>query len=107
VNGRLLGLLGIALKGRNIVLGREAVRLAVRRERVRLLVLAADAGSALEKEMRRLGEGTGLEVVRGPGRAELGGALGRSEISVAGITDDGLADAVKKAAGGEWAERPR
>jgi len=107
VNRRMLGLLGIARKGGNIVLGREAVRLAVRRERVRLLVLAIDAGGALAQEVRRLGEGAGLEIVRGPERTELGSTLGRSQVSVAGITDEGLAAAVKKAAAGEWTGRPR
>ena len=101
MSGRLLGLLGLAHKGGNIVLGRNAVRLAARRERVRLLVLAADAGGALAKEMRRLGENAGLEIVRGPERTELGRALGRSEVSIAAITDEGLAAAAKKAAGGE------
>ena len=89
-----LGLLGLALKGRRLEVGRDRVRVALHRGRARLVVLAPDAGGALVDEMTAITEEKGVTMVEGPSRDEMGRVLGRRAVAVTAVTDKGLADAL-------------
>ncbi len=102
------GLVGIARKGGNASLGRAAVREALREGRGCLVLLARDAGEALVDEMQVLTGRSDVPLLRFGGREMLGRALGRSEVSVLSIDDNGLARAIqqKLEAGGGDGGRP-
>ncbi len=89
----VLGLMGLARKGGNAAVGRDPVRDAVRRGRARLIVVAADAGDAINREVQRIGEGAQIPILTIGTRDLLGRALGRAEVSVTAFTDAGLAEA--------------
>ena len=79
-----LGLLSLARKGGNIVLGEEQAGAAARASRARLMLLASDAGG---------------HTVRRATRDELGDALGTTSCAIAAITDVQLALAFVKTLG--------
>ena len=82
-------MLGIARRAGLIVLGTRAVRGALRKGRVHLLILAKDAS---ENALPRLGEeGKNVSRIRLGTRETLGKAVGRGEVVVAGIIDGDLA----------------
>jgi ribosomal protein L7Ae-like RNA K-turn-binding protein len=91
-----LGLLGIALKGGRLSIGRDRVREALHRGRARLIVLAEDAGEALRREVSTMTASSGVPWVDGPASEEMGRSLGRTRVSVAAVTDDGLAEALMR-----------
>jgi ribosomal protein L7Ae-like RNA K-turn-binding protein len=93
---RALGLLGIAFKGGNAVLGRDAVRESIHRGRARAVILAADAGPSIARELQGLAAAGAVPVHVVATRDLLGRNFGRGEIAVVSITDAGLADAVGK-----------
>jgi len=90
------GLVGIARKGGNASLGRTAVREALRDGRGHLVLLARDAGAALVDEMVELTRRSRVPMMRFAGREMLGRALGRSEVSVLSIDDNGIALAIQQ-----------
>ena len=92
-----LGLLGIALKGGRLAVGRDRVREALHRGRARLIVLAVDAGQALRDEVSTVADRSAVPVIDGPECQEMGRSLGRARVSVAAVTDHGLAEAFKRA----------
>ncbi|MBQ6205997.1 MAG: hypothetical protein IJK52_02835 [Oscillospiraceae bacterium] len=88
-------LLGLALRGGNLVTGSDAVASAVSTGTARLLLLSADASVRTCKDAEAWAErGNCLLVALPCDKAELGGALGRGSVAVAALTDTGLAAAV-------------
>jgi len=89
----LVPYLSLARKAGSLEIGFRAVRRALHRGRVHLLILATDAGASLSK----IDTGT-LPVISPADRATLGAWLGRKEIAILGLTDPHLARAVREKA---------
>lgn len=88
-------LLGLALRGGNLVTGSDATRAAAYAGKARLLLLSADASVRTCKDAELwAGRGNCLLIALPCDKAELGGALGRGSVAVAALTDAGLAAAV-------------
>jgi ribosomal protein L7Ae-like RNA K-turn-binding protein len=96
----LLGLLGLGLRGRLVVVGVDPVRAELQTGKIRCVVLASDASLRAVEKVVRLAEGRGVPVVPGPAAAEIGGRLGRPPVMVVGVRDRGLADGILRAAPG-------
>ncbi|HEY6947555.1 MAG TPA: ribosomal L7Ae/L30e/S12e/Gadd45 family protein [Gemmatimonadales bacterium] len=96
----LLGLLGLGLRGRRVVVGVDPVRAELQGGKIRCVVLASDASPRAVEKVVRLAEGRGVPVVPGPAAAEIGGRLGRPPVMVVGVRARGLADGILRAASG-------
>ena len=88
---RVLGLLGLGIRARNVVVGVEQVRLAARKGRLALAVVAPDASPNSRKKLLPLLEATGVRVVQGPSAGSLGSAAGREATAAIGVIDRSLA----------------
>lgn len=90
----ILPLLGLALRGGNLVLGEEPVEAAARARDARVLLLATDAADNTRRRTERFA-GTGQCLwLRVPfTKEELGRAFGRTSVAIAAVTDIGLASA--------------
>ena len=87
-----LGLLSLARKGGNIVLGEEQAGAAARASRARLMLLASDAGGHTVRRAKSFVAGTAQPLLTLPyTRDELGDALGTTSCAIAAITDVQLA----------------
>ena len=95
----LLGLLGLGLRGGNVVIGIEGVRAGLRAGRCQCVVVASDASRRALEKVVRLAAGRGVPRVIGPPAVELGARLGRPPVMVVGITDARLARGAVAAAG--------
>lgn len=95
---RIRSLIGTAARGGRAAVGSDAVRDAVRRELAVLLVVATDAAAAAKHaEVQHMVQ-AGAAVPYGT-KALLGEALGRGEVGVMAITDDGMAAALRHTIG--------
>jgi ribosomal protein L7Ae-like RNA K-turn-binding protein len=89
---RALGLLGLAQRAGGIIAGSDAVLAAFGKGRVRLVLLAADAGANAEKKVRDKCAFYRIQMVSCFDRNELGRALGRGPTVMAGVTDPGFTE---------------
>jgi ribosomal protein L7Ae-like RNA K-turn-binding protein len=96
VERRVLGLLGLGVRGRNIVVGVEQVRVAARRGQLALAIVAPDASPNSRKKLLPLLTARRIPVREGPAATALGGLVGRETTAAIGITDVSLARGVKK-----------
>ena len=95
---RALGLLGIARKAGKLSTGEQTVGAMLYEKHARLTLLSSDAGSAVDRRIRGLAEGTRQRVLVVPyDKLTLGAALGRPSVSVAAFADVSLALAFVKA----------
>ena len=92
---KLLGLVGLGVRGRGAVVGVERVRGAARRGKLHLAIAAPDASSNSLNKVVPLLQARGITVVLGPSAAELGSAAGRETTAVVGIVDRGLAAGIR------------
>ena len=93
---RVLGLIGLGIRARNAVVGVEQVRLAARRGRLVLAIVAPDASPHSRKKLLPLLEATGVRVVQGPAAASLGSVAGRESAAAIGVIDRSLANGLRK-----------
>ena len=91
----VLSLLGIALRGGNLVIGEEPVEAVARARDARLLILASDAADNTRRRIAHFADVGQCIWVRVPfTKEDLGRTLGRSAVAVAAVTDVGLAAAI-------------
>jgi ribosomal protein L7Ae-like RNA K-turn-binding protein len=93
---RVLGLVGLGVRARNAVVGVEQVRIAARKGRLALAVVAPDASPHSLKKLLPLLKATGTRVVQGPGAVALGTAAGKESTAAVGIIDVALARGIQK-----------
>ena len=93
---RVLGLVGLGIRARNAVVGVEQVRIAARKKRLSLVIVAPDASPHSQKKLLPLLSAIGVRVVQGPGAETLGAAAGRQSTAAIGITDPALARGLRK-----------
>lgn len=104
VNGgtlrKVLGLIGLGVRARQVVIGVDQVRAAAHRGRLALAVVATDASENSVAKVAPLLAAKGIAVVRGASAAELGTAAGRGPTAAIGVVDGHLADGIRAALGG-------
>ena len=106
IERRLLGLIGLGMRGRNVVVGVEQVRVAARKGALALAVVAPDASANSLKKIVPLLAALRIPELRGPGAAKLGAAVGRDSTAVVGVTDRALARGMRELLE-QVAEQPR
>lgn len=94
-------LLGLAYRAGRVVTGDELVLRAVRRGRVRLVILAADASERTRKKWQDKCAFYAVPLVVTSDRTQLGEALGKEERVIVGVTDENFARRLKELAGND------
>lgn len=95
VERRLLGLLGLGIRGRLAVLGVDRVREAAQRGVLRVAVVAADASHHSRQKVERLLAAKGVPTISIASAAVLGEAAGRDTTAVIGVVDAQLAKGIR------------
>lgn len=93
---RLLGLIGLGVRARHVVVGVEQVRMAARRGRLAIAIVAPDASPNSRKKLLPLLAAKRIAVREGPLANTLGAVVGRETAAAIGVTDASLARGVKK-----------
>jgi len=89
---KLLGLLGLAFRGRRIDLGEQPVLRAIQERRAVMILIASDAGENTSHRISLKAANVGIPVTRcGYDKNVLGSAFGRTSCAVAAICDAKLA----------------
>ena len=99
VRRKVLGLVGLGVRGRLSVAGTESVREQARRGALRLAIVATDASRHSRDKVIPLLRAKRVTVVEWPSAAELGGVVGRASTAAVGIVDDALARGIREAVG--------
>lgn len=88
---KVLGLVGLGIRGRNAVVGVQQVREAARRGKLKLALVASDASqNSLDKVVSLLAARE-VRVIHAFTSSELGEIAGRVSVAVIGVSDAGLA----------------
>jgi ribosomal protein L7Ae-like RNA K-turn-binding protein len=94
---KVLGLVGLGIRGRLAVVGVQLVRDAAKRDRLKVALVASDASQNSLDKVSSLLRARRVPVIGSMTSAELGGVAGRESVAVIGITDAGLAKGIVSA----------
>ena len=94
----LLNLLGLGVRGGNVILGVDGIRSELQAGKVHCVVLASDASARAMEKVARLAQGKEIPLLAGPDAATLGDRLGRPPVQAVGVKDRALAEGVLRAA---------
>ena len=97
---KVLGLLGLGVRGRLVVVGAERVRVEALKGTVHLAVVALDVSRHSIDKVLPVLRARKVEVIEWPNAAELGGAVGRDTTAAVGIVDQALARGIRGAVAG-------
>ena len=97
---KVLGLLGLGVRGRNVVVGAERVRSDAMKGTVVLAIVATDVSQHSLDKVVPLLRARHVEMIGWPSAAELGAAVGRETTAAVGIVDQGLARGIRGAVAG-------
>jgi len=90
MNTRLHGYLGLANRARKALVG-EAIVKTWEKGKIKLLIIALDASERNAEKLTLRALDSHIATLRLMSKAELGSALGLSEVSAVAITEPGLA----------------
>ena len=93
---KIAGYLGIAQKAGRIAAGDNNVREALKKKKVKLLVLAQDASGQIKEELTLLANEQGIGIIYWPSKLDLGLVVGKSRRGAVGVLDLGFARAINK-----------
>ena len=96
VTERLLRLIGLGVRARNVVVGVEQVRTAAKKGSLMLAVIAPDASANSREKVVPLLRARRVMFVEGPTAAELGAAVGREQTAAVGVVDPQLARGIRE-----------
>jgi ribosomal protein L7Ae-like RNA K-turn-binding protein len=100
VRRKILGLVGLGIRGRLVVVGVQQVRDAARRGKLRLALVADDASkNSLDKVVPLL-SAREIDIMKGLKSDDLAAVCGRDSVSAVGVLDSGLAKGIRAAANG-------
>src|SRR5918997_2915273 len=107
---KILGLVGLGVRGRLAVVGVQQVREAANKGKLRVALVAMDASkNSLDKVLPLL-TARRVRVIDALGAAELGAAVGRETTAAVGVLDANLARGIRSivegSGGGADAARP-
>jgi ribosomal protein L7Ae-like RNA K-turn-binding protein len=88
---RLLRLIGLGWRARNVTVGVDAVRRDLQSGKCRCVVLAEDASPRAVDKVVRLAAGKGVPLVPGPRAAAIGAQVGKPPVMAVSIRDRALA----------------
>jgi ribosomal protein L7Ae-like RNA K-turn-binding protein len=91
---RLLGMVGLGMRARTIVVGVDGVRTALQSGKCECVILAADASPRALEKVVRLAAATGVPLVSGPPAVALGDRLGKPPVMAVGVRDRALAKGI-------------
>jgi ribosomal protein L7Ae-like RNA K-turn-binding protein len=93
---RLLRLIGLGVRARNVVVGVEQVRDAAKKGKLSFAVVAPDASENSRNKVVPLLRARRVKFVEGPTAAELGAAVGREHTAAVGVVDGQLARGIRE-----------
>ena len=93
---RVLSMLGLATRSRNVVSGGFATEAAVKEGKAALVIIAEDASGNTRKKYSNMCDFYEVPCAVHGTKAVLGHSMGKDERSVLAVTNEGFADSIRK-----------
>lgn len=96
INKKILGLVGLAARARNISFGADSVELQIKKRKVKLIIVAEDASTRTKEKFIKLSEQFNIPIEIMGEIDELSKAIGKNNKAIIGIEDINLSNEIQK-----------
>lgn len=96
INKKILGLVGLAARARNISFGADSVELQIKKRKVKLIIVAEDASTRTKEKFIKLSEQYNVPIIIKGNIEELSKTIGKSNKAIIGIEDINLSNEIQK-----------
>ena len=100
MNDRLLGMLGLAVRAGKVTYGVFQTEKAIDEGKVKLVVAASDIGASNRRRIENKCAQNDIKIIFYSDKETLSHSVGKKNMPLAGVCDDGFAAAVVKIYGG-------
>lgn len=95
-NNKILGLLGLAARARNICFGADSVEEEIRKRKVKLVIIAKDSSERTQKKFLTLSEDNNVPICIYENIENISKAIGKSNKAIVGVKDLNIAKEIEK-----------
>ena len=96
INNKILGLMGLAARAREVCFGADSVELQVKKKKVYLMIVAKDASDRTKDKFRNISYEYDIPIIIEGEIEILSKAIGKSNKAIIGIEDSHLASEIQK-----------
>ena len=96
INKKIIGLIGLAAKARNISYGADSVEIQVKKKKVYLIIVAQDASDRTKERFKNISEKYKIPLIIVGKIEELSKAIGKSNKAILGVENLNLSKEIQK-----------
>ncbi len=96
INKKILGLVGLAARARNVSFGADSVELQIKKKKVKLIIVAEDSSTRTKEKFIKLSEQYNIPIIITGNIDELSQAIGKNNKAIIGIENINLASEIQK-----------
>lgn len=96
INKKIIGLIGLAAKARNISYGADSVEIQVKKKKVYLIIVAQDASDRTKEKFKNISEKYKIPLIIVGKIEELSKAIGKSNKAILGVENLNLSKEIQK-----------
>ena len=96
INKKIIGLIGLAAKARNISYGADSVEIQVKKKKVYLIIVAQDASDRTKEKFKNISEKYKIPLMIVGKIEELSKAIGKSNKAILGVENLNLSKEIQK-----------
>lgn len=95
-NKKILGLIGLAARARNVAFGADSVETEIKKRKVSLIIVANDSSERTKDKFKKLGETYNIPYIIIENIETLSKAIGKDNKAILGIKDLNLSNEILK-----------
>ena len=96
INKKILGLLGLSARARNVVFGADSVEMEIKKKTVSLVIIAENASDRTKGKFKKLCSEHDISLIIAGDIDELSKAIGKNNKAIIGIKDMNISSEIKK-----------
>lgn len=95
-NNKILGLLGLSARARNIAFGADSVELEIKKNKIKLIIIADEASDRTKEKFQNLSKQYNIPIIIDGTIEELSKSIGKENKAIIGVKDINIAKQIQK-----------
>ena len=95
-NNKILGLIGLAAKARNVAYGADSVETEIKKKKVKLIVVADLASDRTKEKFKKLSKDFEIPIIIDGTIEEISKAIGKENKAIIGVKDINISKQIEK-----------
>ena len=95
-NNKILGLIGLSARARNIAFGADSVEMEIKKRKIHLIIIATDSSGRTKSKFQKLSEEYNIPIIVVETIENLSKSIGKSNKAIIGIKDINIVNEIQR-----------